>query len=420
MNKHKRNIALLLIFIGAKGNIIAISDGLLLFTFFYTVFYIRFFKVPIPKSALYLLYGYIVLTILYMVKFNWVNYYSTIRFAMKMYTGFFGILILKEHLFYLFEKCLVTLSKVSLFFFPIQLIAYPYLKQFIGIFETLIPPLDYRGNWYVNNFIFTMNDNAMYRNSGFAWEPKGFANLLILAIFINLLRTGFTRNRNLTILFITILTTQSTTAIVTIFSMIPAFFLYNLKSQTKMLYFIISIFVGIGMFNLDIVGNKIINEFNNSGEHLKYMDVDTDMDKVTLGRFGSMQLALMDFAKNPILGIGMQDKFRTDSEFTHLVYVNGIADFLSRFGLVGMIFLAYTYYQSTKKITQYYNKKGFIFLFLSFLFIFFASAIIINPLYFAFEFYFLANLIPANRLSNPLESLPMVTVISDHPTENPK
>jgi hypothetical protein len=64
------------------------------------------------------------------------------------------------------------------------------------------------------------------------------------------------------------------------------------------------------------------------------LDVYTDKDNVTLGRFGSMQLALLDFAKNPILCIGMQDKFRTDSEFTHLVYVNGIADFLSRFGLL--------------------------------------------------------------------------------------
>jgi hypothetical protein len=98
---------------------------------------------------------------------------------------------------------------------------------------------------------------------------------------------------------------------------------------------------------------------------------------------------MMDLPKNPLTGVGMQDKFRTEGEHTHLVYVNGLADFLSRFGILGLAFLAYCYGRSCHAFFRGTETRGWIFFFLMLAIIFFASAIIINPVFFALQFYFL-------------------------------
>jgi hypothetical protein len=267
----------------------------------------------------------------------------------------------------------------------------------VGLPENTIPGLDYRGSWYVNNLIFTLNDNAQFRNSGIAWEPKGFANLLVIAIVINLLRHRFTLNKGLSILFLAAISTFSTTAFIILFSLVPAIFIVNFRSEYKGIFLALSLIFGAIIFNLELVGDKIFKEVEEREAHFVYLEMETDQKAISLGRFGSMQMALMDLPKNPVFGIGMQDKYRTDSEFTHLVYVNGIADFLSRFGIAGMAFLFFCYYKSSKRYFEGMRVKGSIYFFLAMMIIFFASAIIINPLYFAFQFYFL---IPAYK---PLE-----------------
>jgi hypothetical protein len=168
-----------------------------------------------------------------------------------VFTGIFAVLILREELFTRFEKLIILCSKISLVFFAVQLLSYNGLKWFVGLPETSIPGLDYRGSWYVNNFLFTLNDNAEFRNSGIAWEPKGFANLLVIAIVINLVRNRFTFNKGFYILFVAAITTFSTTACIILFSLIPAIFISNFRTEYKGLFLTLSLILGAFIFNLD-------------------------------------------------------------------------------------------------------------------------------------------------------------------------
>ena len=140
------------------------------------------------------------------------------------------------------------------------------------------------------------------------------------------------------------------------------------------------------------MSDKILNEINTSENNLKYIDAKTNLESVSLGRFGSMELAFIDFPKNPMLGIGMQDKERTQGENVRLVWVSGLADYLSRFGLLGLCFLFYSYSRSIKMILNRFGitQGNYTILFI-FIFIFFASAVIIQPLFFAFQFYYLTK-----------------------------
>ncbi|MFN5294057.1 MAG: O-antigen ligase family protein [Flavobacteriales bacterium] len=389
MQRLENTLVLLLLVIASKGNAIAVSDALLVVTFLLSAYIFRQKMTPIPRFLYWLVGGYAVLTGIYFLKFGEINFTSSMRFLLKMMTGVLSVLALGNYLFLRFERYMRFFAATSLVFFSIQLIDYSTLKQLVGLLEKVIPALDYREDWYVNNFLFTLNDNAPTRNSGMAWEPKGYANLLLLALIIQLLISKLKMNRYSYLYIVALLSTQSTTALVVLATAIPAIFVYNAHLQYRVLALFGGLAVCALVFSLDIVGPKIQREFEESEAHLIYIEAETDQKAITLGRFGSWKLAMMDLPKNPLVGIGMQDKFRTEGEHTHLVYVNGLADYLSRFGILGMVFLGYCYVKSTRSLFQRYRVRGWFFFFITIISIFFASAIVINPLYFALQFFFL-------------------------------
>ena len=389
MQRYEQIFTLLLLLIAAKGNVIAISDVTLVAAFLMGVYGMQTYRIAIPRFLYWIVGGYLMLTCVYFVKFGEINFTSSMRVLLKMLTGILALIVMRDRLFIQFEKYMRVVAGISLFFFTLQLLDYGTLKQFVGIFENTISALNYRDSWYVNNFIFTLNDNAMTRNSGFAWEPKGFANLLLIALVVQLLRTRLKPTRFTWLYVITLITTQSTTALVVMATTLPAIVLANSKIQNRVVTVIASLAAFAIIFSLNIVGPKIAREFEESDAHLVYIDAETDEKAITLGRFGSWKLAMMDLPKNPLTGVGMQDKFRTEGEHTHLVYVNGLADFLSRFGILGLSFLAYCYARSCRAFFRGTETRGWIFFFLLLAIIFFASAIIISPFFFALQFYFL-------------------------------
>lgn len=392
MRRSKLNdffLTFLVLLIGSKGNIIAISDSLLLFTFYFSfiIFTRRSRRFP-NKFKLFSIF-YLIITFFYFLNFGWINITSSIRVYLKILIGVMVLLSLRGRFFLYFEKLVVNLALISIPLYCFQIFNYDLLKSFVGLLENSISFLDYRSDWYVNNFIFTLNDNAPYRNSGFAWEPKGFSNILVLAIIINLLRNNFKFTKSLFILYIAVISTFSTVGYIIIFIFLPLFIYQQKNKLSTLKYALILIFV-FPILSLDFMTNKVINEALNRENNLKYVYANTNQETVSLGRFGSMQLAILDFPDNPIIGIGMQDKERTQGLYTRLVWVNGLADLLSRFGLVGVVFLVFSYLKSLDLLLMSFGvSRGKYILFAIFTSIFFASAVIIQPLFFIFQFYFL-------------------------------
>lgn len=391
MSKIQRNtnvfLVLILLFISAKGSVVALSDLTLVFALLVSIHVFIKRRLTFDRAFMFVVIGYICLTTLYLWQFGWINVTSSARVLLKLLLGYLVVKSVQEDLFLLFERIVVKLAFISLPLYLLQLISFSTLKQFVGWFENLFPALNYRGDWYVNTFFFTLNENGMYRNSGFAWEPKGFATFLVFAILINLLRNQFRSNKSFIVLLIALTTTLSTVGFFVLVTCI--FYIYFRNNQTTISKLFIPLYLvgSIGVFSLDFMYNKIETEVDNREAHLKYVDVETDANSITLGRFGSMQLALLEFPKHPLIGIGMQDKERIQGKHTYLVWVNGLADWLSRFGLLGMLFLLISYSLSSKWLFYYFNAKGSTAWVIACLFLFFASAVIINPFFMAFQCY---------------------------------
>lgn len=381
----------LVLLIGSKANVLAISDVFLVFSIVFTTFIFFKRKKIFPKSFKIFTLIYFFLTLIYLYKFGWINVTSSIRVYIKALLGVMIILLLRKDFFIHLEKLIVILASISIPFYILQLIDYELLKSIIGFHENTISFLDYRSDWYVNNVFFTLNDNALFRNSGFTWEPKGFANFLVIATIINLIRNNFTFNKSLLVLSVALLTTLSTVGFVIFFLLLP-YFIYQQKNTLNLFKLSFMLIIALSIFRLDFMSEKIINEANTRENNLKYIFVKTQSETVSLGRFGSMALAFLDFPKNPVTGIGMQDSERTQGLHTRLIWVNGLADFLSRFGILGILFLIITYSKSINLILKDFGvnkgKNTILFIFLS---IFFASAVIIQPLFFAFQFYYIID-----------------------------
>jgi len=393
-------LVVLVVLISAQGNIIAISDGLLFFTLGFAYYLFKKKKNKIQSNFFIFTLAYGVITFIYYLKFGWINPSSTLRAYLKILTAYLTVYVLKDSLFQKFETIIFRFALISLPLYAIQLVAYQNLKGIIGLPESIFPFLDYRSNWYVNSVFFTLNDDAISRNSGFCWEPKGFANLLCVALIINLLNNKFTVNKRGIVLLITLLTTFSTVGYVILITCIGTLYIYN--QNARLIFLMIPFFIPMGylLLNQEFMLNKIKNEFNDRETYLDYSTTEFDQETKSLGRFGSLMVDLKDFPKNPIFGVGMQDNERTQGQFTYLVRVNGLSETLSRFGLVGILFVIITVAISSTRIFSIYNSKGALFFFLTFMFISFASALTLNLFFLIIQFFCFIKMNKKSKLPN--------------------
>ena len=118
-----------------------------------------------------------------------------------------------EKVFEYYEHCVTKLSLIAVFLWLLS-----WLLPFMPSLLKAVSP-----NWIhaleeSNILIFGLQPAdysgalVFRRNCGFAWEPGRFACIILVAMFINMARTKFQlrKNKNLRILLVALLTTQST------------------------------------------------------------------------------------------------------------------------------------------------------------------------------------------------------------------
>jgi hypothetical protein len=395
LEKEKLNyiIFFILILIGSKGNYYVLSD-LMLISYYFLVLYLfciseNFKKYKNHYAILIIIYFGI--NIIYTLEFEYIELFSTIKTFLKISIGLFISLLLKEKIFSFYEQIISKLSLITIPFYIFQCIDINSLSYILKKIESIFPYLNLKGESVTNIFIFTLNQKgnieSIYRNSGFAWEPKGFANMLILAIIINLFKFKFKINKNFIILLICLLTTFSTTAYVVGFISIISLILFNITNKIYGLFLVIfSIFIGYFVTTLPFVYNKIITELDSKEKIEAYQNDESDFKRRSMGRFGSLKMDYQDFQEKPFLGIGMQEYERTQNKNTFLVRVNGLSDLISRFGLIGIIIFIIGYYNFSNSMTYIFNTKGTLIIFLTLLLLNFSSNLILNPLWLSFQF----------------------------------
>tara|TARA_B100001121_G_C18686581_1_gene620986 strand:+ start:639 stop:1652 length:1014 start_codon:yes stop_codon:yes gene_type:complete len=284
---------------------------------------------------------------------------------------------------YNFIKYIVNIayygSIISFPFYILQLLNYDLAFNLVGFFQNSFDFLSWRNDQMANNIIFTINSDGALRNSGFMWEPKGFANFVTIAIIFRLFMNNLVLNdKKILVLVLAVISTFSTTGILVLF-LILTFYFINKKAIVLLSIFPIFLIISYNLFiNSEILYKKILYEISLENEYKMLLDKkDYESDVYSLGRIGSLIVDFNDFLKKPIFGYGFTRENRTQSAYVKLVRVNGFSDLLAVYGL-GIFLFFYRYYVFLKLL----NTKKYKFLsilLISIICIYFASTLTGHP-----------------------------------------
>jgi len=407
VNKENFILTLLLLFKSSQASVLAFSPITTIIFLIYTFYVFKKRNLKVDKLFKNFSVVYLIISFSYLLSFGWIDIQLTIYIYIKLLYAYLSIKIIGSSFFENFQKIVFYGALISIPMFLMQILFYDLTFKLVGLIQNTIPFLEFRNDRFANIFVFTIEGyGAIFRNSGFMWEPKGYANILIFAILINLIQNKLNfLNKRILIYFIALITTFSTTGYIIIFILIPLFIMVNKNIFTKISSSLFVLFILFFISQLDFMYEKIKYETTliNEYETLLHTKRDFDRESISLGRLGSLIVDYNDFIKRPIFGYGYQRSERTQNPWIKLVRVNGFSDVLATYGLVGSLFYFIYYRKFFSKLLTYYNLKGLNILFLITLVIYFASTLTAHPIWMSFLFIHL--IIPKNKNENFNNSL---------------
>ena len=207
------------------------------------------------------------------------------------------------------------------------------------------------------------------RNIGFTWEPGKFACWVLIGLFINLIRHKFIffpykKNKNFYILFITLLTTLSTTGY-SIIAILILFVLINKKSTSLKLLIIASTAIIIPyILRLSFMSEKIIGlmDLENGLNTIEYHRSHDGLDIVCPQRFTGCYVSFLNLIHDYWLGYNQLIKsYTTEVLFKGSVIVapsEGLINILAKYGILVGAFFYYWLYKSSQYLSEVFNYKG--------------------------------------------------------------
>ncbi|MEO5995230.1 MAG: hypothetical protein ABIN89_00955 [Chitinophagaceae bacterium] len=359
-------------------------------------------KIKIDKSFVLFLAFLLVVIIQNFIRLG--EYFDMFRYLKLLsliVTAYLIVKIVRFDFFAHFNKIVEKAIWFSLPFYVWQLLAVDSLhtvaKSLNSVFSGLMDVSTVIGNQSLNILFYTVEFVENFRNAGPMWEPGGFATIIVLALFFELLQNNYAFNRRCWIYILGIFITFSTTGYIT--TLLLILFYLSKKAQHSsskylkpLLYLLIPAFVvitGIVFFSSSIFYEKITGEISTQNTMIENISDYGDSFQ-SLGRFGSFQMDLTSIQDKFIFGRGYTDEdFRM--KYENFNFTNGLSSFVGRMGLIGLIWLLFSLFKSGKLIV--YGLTGsssgsFLFLVLI-ITISFSNPVLFTPLFLVLQLFFI-------------------------------
>lgn len=265
---------------------------------------------------------------------------------------------LKDRLFETIENIIFILCVISLVLWMIQVISPPAIHSIVKTLEFSVPYSD-EAKIEGNMVVFTLNSNYAQkeffglfpRNAGFAWEPGAFGSYICLGIFCNMLRRRLSLKGNLpfVVMLVTLLSTQSTTALGAFVIGLAIWLVIDKKvSYSSMLLIPLALWI----YTLPFVSDKAMYEYTNA-VGFSVSQIDSNQD---LSRMQSFILCWEEFLRHPFLGLGGDagGSWLQQHGFDVPIF-SGIGELLSRYGIIMSILFFFVLFKSCNMINKCYN-----------------------------------------------------------------
>jgi hypothetical protein len=345
-------VTLLFLLVTSRANFLSYNDAvwlaILVYMFWVGIVKNRFLKRDIKLFFWFSIF-YIVFVFLRNVFFNQLPseyLISDIIFLFKyIFFAFLFCAILQEKAMEYIVKVIAHLTIISFFFFFLQVIGKgDWVYNFSESLD--IPPRPGIPG-YTNDIVFTYTKGRHdFRNSGFVWEPGAFGCFLTIALLFQFFINKFTFDKKAYIFIIGIITTLSTTNYLALLILLFLAYRYRVPKLNPGVILLLPVCIVL-FATIPILGEKIMGTFNDDMANLDdmknlssyYLHHD---EQIPLNRFASMTFLYDNLG--PKLILGLSNKYDVIINQKYNVNIsNGLIEFLAKFGVVGLIYLLYTY-----------------------------------------------------------------------------
>ena len=363
-----------------------ITDTYLVIVFLISASYFHFKRLKYDLGIFLIIIFFLLINFVCALFYGTFEISTLIGMILRMLIPYYILKILDKDFLFYFEKIIYFFAILSIPFYILQLIVPGIYLQLNSLFRPLMTDLRYQDKIF--NYVFhTVHYNAIFRNSGFAWEPGGFGYVIGIAIMFNVVRNSFRITRTAVLLILVGLTTLSTTFYLFILIFL-GFYLYEKKQNIAILYFAlpVMVLVSIYAYQLPFIGEKINlsiqrENINASNHYLESRPL------AGAGRFGGLIFEYNRIVNYPF-GYGINTGAKGKNISGDLIAgPNGLAHFTRMWGVFGFIFLLYALYALSKRLSIIYFCKNKLFPITTILLFFFSNPIEREPILLMLGYY---------------------------------
>ena len=337
---------MLLIGISGIPYIVQYATPIIISLLVITIIVLLFRRTHIDISFIIFISIFIFLTYIQLTTFNVFPVNTVLGFISKIFVAYAITKVLNRSFITTYINCIIAIAIISFAFWIPALVS-------SGLKSVIIKsaPFDVE-NTFNSYIIFQPNfgeSGTFARNSGPFWEPGAFAGFLMIALLLNFIEFPKISNRRNLVLLLSILSTFSTTAYISLFLFVFFIIIKHRNIVTSALVLIVFIPISIIAYqNLPFLQEKLADQLEMSESKMAYTNHRT--------RFTSAAIDLKDFQEYPLAGRGKYDETRFSMGAKAINRNNGLTDLLVMYGLIGFVLYFTYYFVSFRNIMKYYNK----------------------------------------------------------------
>jgi len=227
---------------------------------------------------------------------------------------------------------------------------------------------------------------SLPRNAGPFWEPGANGVYLSIALLLNLVMSKQLFNRKNIVFILTIITTFSAGAYISLFIIISFYFIFQRdRIKGAFLALVLLFLFIISFFSFSFLGQKFSDNYDDFSNTKSYIRSYKETSE-RVGRFTATQLDIKKFMESPIIGSKLsadEISMRDTNTFTTL---------LRHYGVLGVLLISFYFFKTSQKLSIIFNGHDSLMKY-AILFILFAvgltQGIGNSPFYLSFLFMFL-------------------------------
>ena len=333
------------------------TDGLLMANLCLSFFMTAKYNTIQTEKIFLVVVGYLLICIMPIIWFGLNGLErSYIGYALRLLTACFIANYFRNDFARLFENLVFLLAYISIPLFIIQVVN----PHFFDVFTPLSRVIMLDRQWYISRdiptitmhqylFVYVMNGWAVYRNSGFMWEPAAYGAMLTWALLFNLYINRFATNKKMYVFLVAIFTTFSlgTYSYMMIIATLYILQNFNLKKTFPIIF---ALLIGFILLTQMDMFSEQYGMMTQKTEY--YSDVDMALEGVEKGsnrtnRVASAYANLYKLKDSPF-GFGMNSD-------DYVYSANGLVNFLMKWGVFGAVILVLSF----KLFANYLRKRYF-------------------------------------------------------------